>query len=518
MRSEDVVVIGAGVGGLVSAIELARAGLGVTVVERAARAGGKMREVEVGGARFDAGPTVLTMRWVFDEIFAAAGSSLEAHVTLKLAEILARHAWSADERLDLFADMDRSADAIGDFAGAREAAGYRAFCAEARRIHDTLKNSFLTAQKAGPIGLTRSIFAEGGNVLAIRPYETMWRALGGHFADPRLKQLFGRYATYCGSSPFAAPATLMLVAHVEQSGVWLVDGGMQRLAEALERLAVSLGVRFRYRAHVEAIGVGRRGAESVTLAGGERLSADRVVVNADAGALGVGLFGPDAARAVPATPARARSLSAVTWAMEARVHGFPLVRHNVFFSDGYAAEFQDIFRRGRLPSAPTIYLCAQDRADAAAEPAGPERLFLLVNAPANGDRGGLDGGEVATCMTRVLDHLRVCGLEVSPRSTPLTTTPADFNALFPATGGALYGRATHGWAAAFERSGAATRIPRLYLAGGGAHPGAGAPMAALSGRLAAQRVIRDRASTRLFHRVAMPGGMLTPSATTAGMA
>ena len=99
------------------------------LLERAAAPGGKMREVAVGDARIDAGPTVFTMRWVFEEMFAAAGASLADHLTLLPAEMLARHAWSDRERLDLFADIDRSADAIGAFAGAAEAQGYRAFCA-----------------------------------------------------------------------------------------------------------------------------------------------------------------------------------------------------------------------------------------------------------------------------------------------------------------------------------------------------------------------------------------------------
>ena len=518
MRSENVVVIGAGIGGLVSAIELARAGFSVILVERANCAGGKMREVVVGAKRVDVGPTVFTMRWVFDEIFTAAGSSLEAHLKLRPAKVLARHAWTADERLDLFADVDRCAEAIGDFAGAREASGYRAFCDDARRIYDTLKTSFLTAQRAGPVGLTRSILSErSGDLMAIKPFDTMWRALGAHFVDPRLRQLFGRYATYCGSSPFEAPATLMLIAHVEQAGVWTVDGGMHRLAEALEQLAISLGVTFRYGAHVEKIGVGRAGAESVTLAAGERLRADWVVVNADSGALGAGVFGPDPARAVKPFAVRARSLSAVTWALEGQTSGFDLARHNVFFSNNYKAEFDDILAKSRLPGGPTVYVCAQDRVDGDPTPDGAERLFLLVNAPATGDRGGLDKEEVIACGRRVFSHLKACGLEVTPTSEPVVTTPTEFNALFPATGGALYGRATHGWAAAFERPGAATRIPGLYLAGGGAHPGAGVPMAALSGRLAAQQMIRDRASTRRYHPAVTPGGTSTHSATTANM-
>ena len=135
MRTDRVVVIGAGIGGLVAALGLAARGLDVLVVERAGGPGGKMRELEVGGARIDAGPTVFTMRWVFDEILAEAGCGpLADHLTLCPVDVLARHAWSERERLDLFADIDRSADAIAGFAGAAEADGYHRFCDDARRI------------------------------------------------------------------------------------------------------------------------------------------------------------------------------------------------------------------------------------------------------------------------------------------------------------------------------------------------------------------------------------------------
>jgi 1-hydroxycarotenoid 3,4-desaturase len=506
---ERVVIVGAGMGGLACAIDLAAAGIEVTVVERAEHAGGKMREAVLGAARIDSGPTVLTMRWVFDALFEHAGASLDSHVALRPTPLLARHAWNETERLDLFADVDRSTEAIGDFAGAAEAAGYRAFCAEARRIFDTLRDSFLTAQKAGPIGLARSIgFDRPDALFGIRPFETLWQALGAHFHDPRLRQLFGRYATYCGASPFAAPATLMLIAHVEQAGVWLVDGGMQRLAEALEALAMSLGVTFRYGAHVERIDLERGRASGVTLQGGERLAASAVVVNADASAITGGAFGAEVAGAVPAKRGATRSLSAVTWALEARARGFPLARHNVFFSDDYAAEFDDLFKRGRLPGAPTIYVCAQDRGEAERADTDRERLFILVNAPADGDRRDADQEELAACETRVFNHLTRCGLDIDRTGEPrILTTPRQFEAMFPKTGGALYGQATHGWAAAFERPGARTRAPGLYLAGGGAHPGAGIPMATLSGRLAAQCLIKDLGSTRRFHPAAMAGGM-----------
>lgn len=508
---DRVVVIGAGVAGLASAIELARAGFRVTVAERAGQAGGKMREVMVADTRVDSGPTVFTMRWVFDEIFEGAGSALEHHLRLVPLEILARHAWSATERLDLFSDHERSADAIGRFAGPKEAAGYLAFSAEAQRIYGTLRDTFLKAQQTGPLGLARNIgLSHAGRLLGIRPFETLWGALGDHFRDHRLRQLFGRYATYCGSSPFEAPATLMLIAHVEQSGVWLVEGGMQRLAEALERLAMGLGVTFRYQTHVEEIRLDRGRACGVTLTGGERLDADWIVVNADSGALASGALGAKAAGALPSAAPSKRSLSAVTWSAIATADGFPLTRHNVFFSNDYAAEFEAIGGRVCLPEDPTIYVCAQDRGDDETHPAGTERLLVLVNAPANGDRDSFSEGALAECEVRVFEKLARCGLTLKRRRMEtVRTTPAMFERLFPATGGALYGPAMHGWAAAFKRPGARTRIPGLYLAGGGAHPGAGVPMAALSGRLAAQRLMEDRASTHRSSPGAMSGGMLT---------
>ncbi|WP_420346283.1 1-hydroxycarotenoid 3,4-desaturase CrtD [Pelagibius sp.] len=519
---DRVIIVGAGIAGLVAAVELARRGLQVTLLERAAAPGGKMREVMVGPAAdrraIDAGPTVFTMRWVFDEIFARAGTALEDHVALQPVEVLARHAWSADQRLDLFADAARSAEAIGDFSGAAEARRFLAFCKEAAEVYTTLEASFMQTQRPSPVSLVRNVGWRGlGGLLRIKPFETLWSALGHHFHDPRLRQLFGRYATYCGSSPFAAPATLMLVAHVEQRGVWLVEGGMQRLAEALAALSESLGATLRYGAEVQDVKAAGGRVSGVELTSGEVLSADAVVVNADAAAAAAGLLGQDVAAALPAASPSGRSLSAVTWALTAKTEGFPLLRHNVFFSGDYAAEFSDIFDHQRAPRMPTVYVCAQDRGDPGdPHPQGPERLLCLINAPAGGDGppldgpldGPLDAKEIESCAQRAFDRMEHCGLRIERQSAAMAvSTPQDFNRLFPGSGGALYGRASHGWQAAFNRPGARTRLPGLYLAGGSVHPGPGVPMAATSGRLAAESLLQelDLQSTSL--PAAMPGGI-----------
>jgi 1-hydroxycarotenoid 3,4-desaturase len=496
MRRHRVIVIGAGIGGLAAAIELARQGFEVVILERAPAPGGKMREIRVGGQPVDSGPTVLTLRWVFDELFARAGANLDAHVNLRPAGILARHAWSSTERLDLYADLRRSADAIAAFSGPAEARRFLDFARRARRIYQTLERPFLRAPRPTPFSLTRRIgLRRIGDLWSIQPFARLWRTLGQHFEDPRLQQLFGRYATYCGSSPFLAPATLMLIAHVEQEGVWLVEGGMQRLAEALAALAQRLGATLRTGCEVDRITVAGGRARGVVLASGEYIEAGAVVSNAEPSAIAAGSPGIDARHVATPVPPAQRSLSAITWSMHARAEGFPLLRHNVFFSTDYAREFDDLFARRQPPASPTVYVCAQDRTDCEMAPgAGPERLFCLINAPAAGDAEPRDRPEFQACAERTFRQLARCGLAVerTPQDTVLTT-PADFQQLFPGTGGALYGQATHGWRASFTRPGSRSRIPWLYLAGGSTHPGAGVPMAALSGRLAAENLLADLA-------------------------
>lgn len=517
MKSRRVVVVGAGVGGLVAALELATQGQEVLVVERADRPGGKLRQVEVAGQAMDAGPTVFTMRWVFDELFDRWGSSLAEQLSLTSARVLARHAWSADERLDLHADLQASADAIGVLAGPREARGFLAFAERARRIYQALEGPFIRDTRPTPWGLVartaRRNWRSLGDLAQISPFATLWHGLGAHFSDPRIRQLFGRYATYCGSSPFQAPATLMLVAHVEQDGVWLVQGGMVALAQALSHLAVQRGVVFRYGCRVQEILTDGQRASGVRLDDGEHVPAAAVVFNGDAAALAQGLLGRAVAQAV-AAPAE-RSLSALTWNLLAHAEGFELARHTVFFSAAYDDEFRQLMHERHLPQRPTVYVCAQDRDDrglrSTHQIAAPERLLCLVNAPATGDQHPFTSWEIHQCQRTMFETLARCGLRLTvlPQAS-LVTTPNDFARRYPGTQGALYGAASHGWLASFRRPQARCRIPGLYLAGGSTHPGPGVPMAALSGRLAADSCMHDLASTRPSAPVAMRGGTSTP--------
>lgn len=515
--TQPVVVVGAGIGGLAAAMALGARGHAVTLIDGAPAVGGKMRTVDVAGRPVDSGPTVLTMREVFETLFERSGSRLQDEVTLQPLAVLARHAWTDGTRLDLFADPKRSAAAIEAVFGRREATGFTRFSEHTQRIYEGVRAPFLDNDAAGLWTLLKRLsFRQMRQMARVDWHRSMWRALHEFFREPRLIQLFARYATYYGSSPFHAPATLNLISHVEQRGVWAVRGGMIELARAMASRIRAAGGQIRLGTSVKEILVDGGRASGVRLAGGEVQRAAAVVLTASPEAAASGLLG-DAIRGA-VQPAKAeRSWSAVTWSMVGRVRDFPLAYHTVLFSDDYRREF-DQLAAGRLPDPPTAYICAQDRDPTDSSPgvdARPQRLLCIINAPARGDDPSFRV-EIERCQRSCFEQMARCGLtlEVEPTHA-IRTTPHDFARMFPGTGGALYGTATHGSLATFSRPGAQTKLPGLYMAGGGVHPGAGVPMVALGGQLAADSVHTDLGSTLRSPMVATSGGTSTASAPTA---
>jgi 1-hydroxycarotenoid 3,4-desaturase len=516
--TRKVIVIGAGAGGLAAACDLARQGVAVQVFESAAQVGGRIHQQQVGDHLIDSGPTVLTMRWVFDDLLAQCGESLEQDdFRLEPLQVLARHAWSDTERLDLYADIGRSTDAIGAFSGAAQARRFAAFVEETRRIYHHLEAAYIRCERPTLASMGTDLGAGGLFALAgLGPFSSLWHSLARHFEDPRLRQLFARYATYCGGSPWLAPATLMLIAYVEMRGVWVASGGMQAIATRLAQCAGRQGASIQCGQSVVRILVEGGRAHGVELADGSRHLADALVFNGEAGALNQGLLGEKATRAVRLDEVTPRSLSALTFALVGRAEGFELDYHNVFFQPDYASEFEDVFNRSRLPGKPTLYLCAQDRLPSRrlmnpeSRLQGTERLFCLINAPATGHQPSLSDEDIEQCAHSAFSHLERCGLRLhSDPTAQRITRPQDFARRFPGSAGALYGLAPHGWMSSFRRPAAPTRLPGLFLAGGSAHPGAGVPMATLSGRLAAASVMAHLDSTRRSHRVRIAGGMST---------
>ncbi|MEM1233867.1 MAG: 1-hydroxycarotenoid 3,4-desaturase CrtD [Pseudomonadota bacterium] len=500
------IVIGAGIGGLAVALRLRAQGRNVLVLERAAEVGGKIRTLPSQAGPVDTGPTVLTMKPVFDQLFHDIGERLEEHVTLLPEPHLARHWWRDGAVLDLWQDRAQSAAEIGGTFGAAARADYERFATEAERLFNAFDAPMMKAAAPSRAALTARVLQQPSIIAAMAPLSTLAQKLARSFRDPHLRQLFGRYATYVGGSPYRSPAILSLISHSEAAGVWRVKGGMQRLAMSLKALAEARGVEFICGADVTRIEL-QGGRVAAVHTGDGRFACDDAVFNGDPRALTTGLVGASAKHATPAAPLEDRSLSALVWAFAARASGPELVHHNVFFAEDPAAEFSPL-AAGKMTEDPTLYICAEDRGTGVTAPK-LERFEIIMNAaPLTGAAPAAT--EKEACRQRTHRTLAQFGLtfDAWPSDRALTT-PTDWERRFPASAGSLYGQSPHGMMAAFRRPTAQTRIPGLYLVGGGTHPGAGVPMATLSAQHAAEAMRKARTSTSTSRPTATHGGMST---------
>ncbi|MFK7876789.1 MAG: 1-hydroxycarotenoid 3,4-desaturase CrtD [Paracoccaceae bacterium] len=503
---ETAVVIGAGVAGLAASIRLASAGIQVTLLERHAHLGGKIRTTNSQAGPVDAGPTVLTMRHVFDDLFACAGARLEDHVDLIPQSILARHFWPDGSQLDLFADQDQSLEAVRAFAGPKAETQFARFNQRTAKLFDAFDVPMMQASDPSLGGLVRHVMANPGLIAQMAPLSTLSGLLRGAFSDPRLRQLFGRYSTYVGGAPHLSPGVLALIWHAEASGVWVVKGGMHKLAQAMGDLAERMGVDIRTNTHVDRIETQSGAVSAVVLDTGARLICDHVIAAGDPRALPTGALGPAVQNIAPQTTKAKRSFSARVHSFAAIPFGVDLAHHNVFFASEAQSEFRDLVA-GRIPSNPTLYICAEDRG-LPTTPPQLERFEMIANAPATDQHTQPEDLDI--WHLSIMTQLRQFGLTFTPTpDTTTITTPQTFAGMFPASQGALYGQSPHGLMAAFQRPTARTAIKGLYLSGGGAHPGAGVPMATLSARHAVAAILSARTLTSTSAQTAMHGGMST---------
>ena len=504
----DVIVVGAGIGGLATALRLAHAGLSVRVLERHDTPGGKIRTTPSDAGPVDAGPTVLTLKHVFETLFADVGECLSDHITLHPLPTLARHYWADGTCLDLMADKAQSIANIAEAMGTTAAHDYARFAARTERLFDAFDAPMMQTATPSIAALIARVLPRPALISDMAPLLTLEGALKRQFKDPRLAQLFSRYATYVGGSPKNTPALLSLIAEAEARGVWRIEGGFYALPCAIESLAKQRGAVFEY--DTDAHRIEKSGTEFTITTTHEAFTADHIVFNGDPRALRTGALGAGVKSAVPAIATDPRSLSAAVLSFAARAHGPALSHHTVFFGDVAGAEF-DALAEGALPGDATLYVCAEDHHSP--QPGGMQRFEIILNAPAGLI---LDTLEKQQCLTHILRRLSQFGLTFDP--TPNVnnlTLPSDFDQMFPASQGALYGRSPAGMTAAFKRPNARTRIPGLYLTGGGAHPGAGVPMATLSAQHAAAAIVADRTFRSASPQTDMHGGTLTGSAATA---
>ena len=489
-----VAVIGAGLGGLAVSIRLAHAGYRVTLLEKNERVGGKMDLWEKDGYRFDTGPSLLTMPFVLRELFASAGKELEDFLELVPVEPICRYYWPDGSRLDAFTDVGHTVREVERFSRS-DAANVPRFLEHGKKIYDAAAEPFLLS----PFGSLR--FRDLAKSLRHLPamtridaFRSLNDAVEEYFVDGRIRQLFNRFATYNGSSPYKAPATLSIIPYVEFAmGGWYIRGGMYTLARALELLARELGVETR--TAVEVQNIVQKGSEvcGIRTRDGKVIEADIVVSNADALYAERALLGNEgAAQAEP-------SLAGFVLLLGVRKTWPLLGHHSVFFSENYRAEFDAMSGEGKLSENPTIYVSNTSHTDPDHAPEGCSNLFVLVNAPPLAGPGqeecGVDwrveGERYRDRIISILEERGLDGLRESIRTMHMVT-PLDFQQRYHAHRGSIYGMSSNSRMAAFLRPPNRSRGYRnLYFVGGSSHPGGGIPLVLLSGRIVADMVRRE---------------------------
>jgi diapolycopene oxygenase len=480
-----VAVVGAGLGGMAAAIRLSHAGFAVDVFEQSPEAGGKAATFSASGYRFDTGPSLLTMPFVFRRLFEEAGERLEDHLDLVLLEPMCTNFFPDGTVISESSDRGRFSAEIALKTLERPESLIR-YLDHGRRIYDATARLFLFQS------IQESLF-HGGVSLSDLPAvsrldaaRSLHRANGSFFKDPRLIQLFDRYATFNGSNPFRAPATLAIIPAVEYGfGGFTVRGGIVAVPRAYERIARKKGVRFHLGCRVEEIVVEGRRARGVK-AGGEKVPFNAVVTNADVLSTYRFLLPGARDRLARRYERLEPSTSALVflWGMKA---AFPeLTVSNVFFPPDYKREFDDLFARRRCPADPAVFVSVTSKVTPADAPAGRENWFVMVNAPA--DFGQDWRAETARVRGAVLSRLKeALGRDVENLiETEKTITPPAIAMGTSSTRGSLYGISSNSRMSAFLRHpNRHPRIKGLYFCGGSAHPGGGMPLVTLSGMIAA---------------------------------
>jgi 1-hydroxycarotenoid 3,4-desaturase len=482
----DAIVVGAGIGGLSAAITLADAGRRVLVLEAHDTAGGKAGTCMLAGVEVDTGPSVLTLPDVFLQLIASAGLDPARELSLRRPSPSFRYLFADAVSLDLHHELDATMESVRTSLGPVAADELARFLRYAQDIWQAAAPAFVFGPAPNVANLLRGGFGALRALFRIDPLSSMQGAIERHVRSPHLRLVLSRYATYNGSDPRCAPATLNCIAHVELSlGGYGVEGGISALVRALERAARRLGVVFRFGTPVDQLCLHGDRVTGVRAAG-RGYAAPNVVVNADVAHMLRDLLPAEARPALAAPgPASMSSYNAIY-----RVRRQPRAAHTVLFPPDYAAEFADIFDRDRPPLDPSVYVCAQEVCHG--RPGWPEHeaLFVMANAPAE-PAAGTRAEELYTALAAaVRARLFEAGL-VDGDAEPLwERTPRDLAQRFPRSRGSIYGAASNDRSAAFRRPGnAVSGVRGLFLASGSAHPGGGLPLAAQSGRQAAAQLL-----------------------------
>lgn len=487
-RTDRVVVVGAGLAGLATALHLAGRGRAVTLLEREDVPGGRAGRADIGGYRLDTGPTVLTMPELLDEVFAAVGENTADRLTLDRVEPAYRARFADGRALDVHTDVDRMTAAITEFAGAEQAAGYLKLRDWLSRLYRAEFDSFIASNFDSPLSMVTPALAK---LVALGGFRGWDRAVADHITDPDLRRVFTFQSLYAGVAPTKALAAYAVIAYMDTiSGVYFPRGGMRAMPDAMAAAAIAAGVDIRYGATVSEIERSGSRVLAVRTTEGERIAADALVLTTELHT-SYRLLGHRSRRPVRVSPAP----SAVI--LHLGVDAEPeLPHHTLLFGRDWDRAFRDIIDDGRVMTDPSLLLTRPTAGDPGLAPAGRDLLYLLAPVP-NLDRGRIDWDGFGPAYA---EEVLATASARLPRPLPnpellKVVTPADWARQGMLAGSPFALGHTFAQTGPFRPANMIRGLDNVVLAGGSTVPGVGIPPVLISGRLAADRVTGARAAT-----------------------
>ena len=484
--NEKVIVIGGGLGGLAGAIRLAKMGYQVDFYEKNTNPGGKMNEWTDGNYRFDTGPSLVTMPFIIDDLFAFAGFERREHLEFVPIDPICRYFFSDGTRFDASSNLDAMQREINRISP-DDVDGFQRFLDYAKTIYDITADVFILESvhewSRLANGKTLRKLLRIGQIDAFR---TVHQAVKHFFKDDRLVQIFDRYPTYNGSNPFKAPATLNTIVWVEYGlGGFYIKGGLYRLVEALVRVAEDLGVIIHSSTPVEKIKITNQKVSGIE-SREQFFPADAILCNVDVVETYNTLIDNQEKRREQLNKLEP-SISGLVfcWGIEGQFD--QLAHHNIFFSDDYQQEFESIFDELQHPDDPTIYIAVTSKHDKDHAPPNHENWFVLCNMPYLTETQNWTK-IVEQMRYRIFKKLQYHDIDVQDKiKVEKVYTPIDFHNTYASNRGSIYGISSNDRNMAFRRPANRDRnIKGLYFAGGSSHPGGGVPLVLQSGKIAAE--------------------------------